>query len=96
MNNFWNSWDKNDNQSKTQPPINVNEGEQSEREKLPVEDDDRKEADITLNRFFQSIESDANRKVRFDIPENNEDDEWLGDYHWLGLQGDTKTQITLE
>ena len=52
LSNFWNSWDKNANQSETQPPLDVSEGEQSKRQKLPAEDDDRKEADITLNRFF--------------------------------------------
>ena len=75
LNNFWNSWDKNDNQNKTQPPLDVSEDEQTEREELPAEDNDRKEADVTLNRFFQNTESHTNRKVRFDIPEDNEDDE---------------------
>ena len=75
LNNFWNSWDKNDNQNKTQPPLDVSEDEQTEREKLPAEDNDRKEADVTLNRFFQNTESHTNRKVRFDIPEDNEGDE---------------------
>ena len=35
LNNFWNSWDKNANQSETQPPLDVSEGEQSETENSP-------------------------------------------------------------
>ena len=63
LNNFWNSWGK-----ETQPgqnpeaaPETTSEPRASElgEEVLDVDDKDRKEADVTLNRFFQNVEREA-------------------------------------
>ena len=45
---------------------------------LDVDDEDRKEADVTLNRFFQNVEREANKTVRF----NDRYEDRIDDYHW--------------
>ena len=67
LNNFWNSWGK-ETQSRENPeaaPETTSEPGAPEpgEEVLDVDDEDRKEADITLNRFFQNVEREANKTV---------------------------------
>ena len=59
LNNFWNSWGK-ETQPRQNPeaaPETTSEPGASEpgEEVLHVDDEDRKEADVTLNRFFRTL-----------------------------------------
>ena len=57
LNNFWNSWGK-----ETQPGQNLEAAPKATSEPGASEpDEDRKEADVTLNRFFQNVEREANK-----------------------------------
>ena len=85
LNNFWNTWSK-EAQPRENPeaaPKTTSEPGASEpgEEVLDVDDEDRKEADVTLNRFFQNVERKANKTVRFNV-DQDEDDDRIDDYHW--------------
>ena len=93
LNNFWNSWGK-----ETQPrqnleaaPETTSEPGASEpgEEVLDVDDEDRKEADVTLNRFFQNVEREANKTVRFNVDQDEHEDR-IDDYHWARFAGGYK------
>ena len=93
LNNFWNSWGK-----ETQPgqnleaaPETTSESGASEpgEEVLDVDDEDRKEADVTLNRFFQNVEREANKIVRFNVDQDEYEDR-IDDYHWARFAGGYK------
>ena len=93
LNNFWNSWGK-----ETQPGQNLeaalettSEPGASEpgEEVLDVGDEDRKEADVILNRFFQNAEREANKTVRFNVDQDEYEDR-IDDYHWARFAGGYK------
>ena len=93
LNNFWNSWGK-----ETQPgqnpeaaPETTSKPGASEpgEEVLHIDDDDRKEADFTLNRFFQNVEREANKTVQFNVDQGEYEDR-IDDYHWAGFAGGYK------
>ena len=56
---------------------------------LDVDDEDRKEADVTLNRFFQNVEREANKTVRFNVDQDEYEDR-TDDYHWARFAGGYK------
>ena len=69
LKNFWNLWAK-ETQPRENPesaPETTSKPRVSEpgEEVLHVDHEDRKEADVTLNRFFQNVEREANKTVRF-------------------------------
>ena len=93
LNNFWNSWGK-----ETQPgqnpeaaPKTTCEPGASEpgEEVLDLDVEDRKEADVTLNRFFQNVEREANKTVRFNVDQYEYEDR-IDDYHWARFAGGYK------
>ena len=93
LNNFWNSWGK-----ETQPgqnleaaPETTSEPGASEpvEEVLDVDDEDRKEADVTLNRFFQKVEREANKTVQFNVDQDEYKDR-IDDYRWARFAGGYK------
>ena len=58
-------------------------------EVLDVDAEDRKEADVTLNRFFQNVEREANKTVRFNVDQDEYEDR-IDDYHWARFAGGYK------
>ena len=83
LNNVWNSWGKEaqPGQNPEAAPKTRSEPDASEpsEEVLDVDNEDRKEADITLNRFFQNVEREANKKVRFNVDQDEYEDR-IDDY----------------
>ena len=84
LNNFWNSWGR-----ETQPgenpevtPETSSEPGASEpgEEVLDVDDEDRKEADVTLNRFFQNVQREANKTVKINVDQDEYEDR-IDNYH---------------
>ena len=93
LNNFWNSWGK-ETQSGQNPeaaPKTTCEPGASEpgEEVLDLDVEDRKEADVTLNRFFQNVEREANKTVRFNVDQYEYEDR-IDDYHWARFAGGYK------
>ena len=90
LNNFLNSLCK-----ETQPgenpeaaPETTSEPGASEagEQVLDVDDEERKEADVTLNRFFQNVEREANKTARFNVDQDEEEDR-IDDYYWARFAG---------
>ena len=84
INNFWNSWGR-----ETQPgenpevtPETTSEPGAPEpgEEVLDVDDEDRKEADVTLNRFFQNVQREANETVKINVDQDEYEDR-IDNYH---------------
>ena len=71
LNNFWNSWRKEtqpkENPEATRKTMSEPGASEPGEEVLDVDDEDRKEAEITLNRFFQNGEKEGNKAVRFNV-----------------------------
>ena len=93
LNKFWNSWGK-----ETQPgqnpkaaPKTTSEPGASEPggEVLDVDDESKKEADVTLNRFFHNVEREANKTVRLNVDQDEYKDR-IDDYHWARFAGGYK------
>ena len=93
LNNFWNSWGKETQpgQNPEAPPKTTCEPGASEpgEEVLDLDVEDRKEADVTLNRFFQNVEREANKTVRFNVDQYEYEDR-IDDYHWARFAGGYK------
>ena len=84
INNFWNSWGK-----ETQPGENPEAAPETTskpcvsepgKEMLGVDNEDRKEADVTLNEFFQNVEREANKTGQFNVDQDEYEDR-IDDYH---------------
>ena len=93
LNNFWNSWGK-ETQSRENPEAaheTTSEPGASEpgEEGLYVDDGDRKEAEVTLNRFFQNVEREANKTVQFNVHQDDYEDR-IDDCHWARFAGGYK------
>ena len=81
---FWNSWGKETQlgQNPEAAPETTSKPGASEpgEEVLDVDVEDRKEANVTLNRFFQNVEREANKTVRFNVDQDEYEDR-IDDYH---------------
>ena len=93
LNNLWNSWGKETQpgQNREAAPETTSEPGASEpgEEVLGVDDEDRKEADVTLNRFFQNVGTEANKTVRFNVDQGEYEDR-IDEYHWARFAGGYK------
>ena len=56
---------------------------------MRIGDEDRKEADVTLNRSFQNIEREANKTLRLNVDQDEYEDR-IDDYHWTRFAGGYK------
>ena len=93
LNNFWNSWGKETHpgENPEAAPKTISKPGASEHgeEMLDVDDEDRKEADVTLNRFFQNVEREANKTVRFNVDQDEYEDR-IDDCHCARFAGGYK------
>ena len=93
LNKFWNSWGKETQPGQNPeavPEITSKPGASEPGEEvLDVDDEDRKETDVTLNRIFQNVEREAKKTVQFNVDQDEYQDR-IDDYRWARFAGGYK------